>query len=142
MNIKIIEWVVNTPEIGKRTHTKKSTVLTKIVLRGHPGHYQQCYDGILTCNVNKVYMILLISIYVFLISIGIFPQLSTKESYFLHNEKDIINIRYYCLLCYACVWYSIPNIETLFQICSLTTVAKAWKLLHLDGNNNCWSYLM
>ena len=44
-------------------------------------------------------------------------------------------------MCYMCVWYSIPNIETISQICSLT-VAKVWKLLHLDWNNNCWSYLM
>ena len=43
MNIRLIERVVNTPEIGKRTHTKKSTVLKKIVLRGHPSHHQQCY---------------------------------------------------------------------------------------------------
>ena len=40
-----------------------------------------------------------------------------------------------------CVWYSIPNIETLSQIRSLT-VAIVWKSLHLDGNHNCWSYLM
>ena len=36
-----------------------------------------------TCNVNKVYMILLISIYVFLLSMGLFPQLSPKEIIFL-----------------------------------------------------------
>ena len=42
----------------KKTH-KKSTVLIKIVLRGHPSHYQQCYHDKLTCNVNKVYMIFL-----------------------------------------------------------------------------------
>ena len=83
MNIKLIESVVNTPEIGKRTHTKKSTVLTKIVLRGRPSHYQQCYHDKLTCNVNKVYMILLISIFIFLISMGLFPQLSPKEIIFL-----------------------------------------------------------
>ena len=83
MNIKLIEWVVNTPAIGKSTHTKKSTVLTKIVLRGHHSHYQQCYHDKLTCNVNKVYMILLISIYVFLISMGLFPQLSPEEMIFL-----------------------------------------------------------
>ena len=69
---------VNTPETGKRTHTKKSTVLTEIVLRGHPSHYQQCYHDKLTCSVNKVYMILLISIDVFLISMDLFPQLSPK----------------------------------------------------------------
>ena len=78
MNIRLIESVVNIPEIGKRTQTKKSTVLTKIALRGHPSHYQQCYHDKRTCNVNKVYMILLISNYVFLISMGLFPQLSPK----------------------------------------------------------------
>ena len=63
----------------KKGTCKKSTVLTKIVLRGHPSHpshYQQCYHDKLTRNVNKVYMILLISIYVFLILIGLFPQLA------------------------------------------------------------------
>ena len=39
-------------------------------------------------------MFLLINIYVFLISMGLFSQLSPKEIYFFHNEKDIINIRY------------------------------------------------
>ena len=69
-------------------------------MRGHPSHYQECYHDELTCNVNKVYMILLISIYVFLISMGLFPQLSSKEiifqkkSYFFHNEKDSMRIRY------------------------------------------------
>ena len=58
---------------------KKTTVVTKIVLRGHPSHNQQCYHDRLTCNVNKVYMILLISIYAFLIFMGLFPQLSSKN---------------------------------------------------------------
>ena len=83
MNIKLIELVVNTPEIGKRTHTKKSSVLTKIVLRGHISHYQQCYHDKLTCNVNKVCIFVLMSIYIFLISIGLFPQLPPKEIIFL-----------------------------------------------------------
>ena len=40
-------------------------------------------------------MILLISIYVFLIAIGLFLNYLQKKSYFFHNEKDImINIRY------------------------------------------------
>ena len=64
-------------------HIQKSTVLTKKVLRGHPSHYQKCHHDRLTCNVNKVYMILLISIYAFLISTGLFPQLSPKEIIFL-----------------------------------------------------------
>ena len=84
----------HTRDWKKDTDKKKSTVLTKIALRGHPSHYQQCYHDKLTCNVNKVYMILLISNYVFLISMGLFPQLSPKEIIFLYNEKDIINIRY------------------------------------------------
>ena len=67
---------------------KKSTVLTKIVWRGHPSHYQQCYMYLdkLTCNVNKVYIILLISIYVFLTTMGLFPQLS-QEIMFLSQWK-------------------------------------------------------
>ena len=108
MNIKLIEWVVNTPEIGKRTHTKKSTVLTKIVLRGHPSHYQQCYHDKLTCNVNKVYMILLISIYVFLISMGLFPHLSQKEIIFLSQWKRYHKYQIYCsgfiVICATCVY--------------------------------------
>ena len=47
--------------------------------------YQECYHDELTCNVNKVYMILLISIYAFLISMGLFPQLSPKEIIF-HSQ--------------------------------------------------------
>ena len=82
MNIKLIERDVNTSDIGNGTHTKK-IVLTKIVLRGHPRHHQQCYHDTLTCNVNKVYMILLVGIYVFLISMGLFPQLSRNEIMFL-----------------------------------------------------------
>ena len=39
-------------------------------------------------------MILLISIYVILISMGLFLNYFQKKSYFFHNEKDIINIRY------------------------------------------------
>ena len=39
-------------------------------------------------------MVLLISIYLVLVSMGLFPQLSPMKLYFFHNEKDIINIRY------------------------------------------------
>ena len=108
MNIKLIKWVVNTPEIGKRTHTKKSTVLTKIVLRGHPSHYQQCYHDKFTCNVNKVCMILLISIYVFLISMGLFPLLSPKEIIFLSQWIGYHKYQIYCsvfiAICVTCVY--------------------------------------
>ena len=84
MIIKLIEWVVNTPGIGFRTNTKnRLTVLTKIVLRGHPSHYQQYYHDRLTCNVNKVYMILLISINAFSDFQGFFSQSSPKEFIFL-----------------------------------------------------------
>ena len=67
----------------KQDTYKKATVLTKMVLRGHPSHYQHCYHDKLTCNVNEVYMFLLINNYVFLISMGLFPQLSPKEIIFL-----------------------------------------------------------
>ena len=67
----------------KKDIYKKVNCSDKKVLRGHPSHYQQCYHDKLTCYVNKVYMILLISIYVFLISMGLFPQLSPKEIIFL-----------------------------------------------------------
>ena len=69
--------------------------MTKLVLRGHPSRYQHYYHDILTCNDNKVNMILLISIHAFLISMDLFTQSSSKETipYFFHNEKDIINIR-------------------------------------------------
>ena len=82
MNIKLIECFVNTTEMGKR-HIQKVNFSDKIVLRGHSSHCQHCYQDKLACNVNKVYMILLISIYVFLISMGLFPQLSPKEIIFL-----------------------------------------------------------
>ena len=61
---------------------KRPTVLTKNVLKGHPTHYQQCYHDRLTCNVNKVYMILLTSIYAFIISMGLYTQTSPKEIVF------------------------------------------------------------
>ena len=67
----------------KKDKYKKSTVLIKIVLSCHHSHFQQCYHDKLTCNVSKVYMISLISIYVFLISMGLFPQLPPKEIIFL-----------------------------------------------------------
>ena len=125
MNIKLIECVVTSPGIVFRTHIKRLTVLTKLVLRGHPSRYQHYYHDILTCNVNKVNMILLISIHAFLISMDLFTQSSSKETipYFFHNEKRyhkyqmLIFQCIYCHMCYMCVWYSIPNIETISQIC-------------------------
>ena len=69
-------------------------------------------------------MIMLISIYVFLISMGLFLNYLQKKSYFFHNEKDIINIKYIAVYLLSYVLhvyrYSIPNIETLPQIRSLT----------------------
>ena len=122
-------------------HTKNQLFWQKIVLRGHPSHYQECYHDELTCNVNKVYMILLISIYVFLISMGLFPQLSPKEIIFHSQWKRFHKYQIYCsVFIVVCVTY-VYDIETISQICSLT-VAKVRKLFHLDGNNTCWSYLM
>ena len=55
-----------------------------------------------------------------------------KKSYFFHNEKDIIlsvidncsvSTNVIHVFVTLCVLYSIPNIETIPQICSLT-VAK------------------
>ena len=74
------------------THTKKFNCYDKNVLKDHPTHYQQCYHDRLTCNGNKVYMILLINIYAFLISLVLYTQTSQKEIVFVHIEKDIINI--------------------------------------------------
>ena len=108
-------------------------------------HYQQCYYGKLTCNINKVCMFLLKGIYVGLVPMGLFSQLSPKEIVFLSQWKRYHKYQIYysvsIVICVTWVYDSIPNIEIIYQICSLT-VAKVWKLLHLDGNNNCWSYLM
>ena len=50
-------------------------------------------NGRPTCNVYKVYMILVIRIYVFLITMSLFILTSPNKSYSIHIEKDIIKFR-------------------------------------------------
>ena len=52
--------------------------------------------GRLTCNVDQayMYMILVVNIYAFLITMGLLIQSSPNKSYLFHIEQDTIKLRY------------------------------------------------
>ena len=54
-------------------------------------------NSVTTINLHAMltkYTYFFISICIFLITMGLFLNYLQKKSYFFHNEKDIINIRY------------------------------------------------
>ena len=71
-------------------HLQKVNCSDKKVLGEHSIRYKHCYDDRLTYKVY-MYMILVVSIYAFLITMGLLTNHLQNKSDFFHIEKDTIS---------------------------------------------------